>query len=130
MLVNPDLTVNTAGGYLIQVLPFASDDVIDTIEKNIKDMTSVTTLMGSGMTAEDIALKVLDGLKPNVLDDFEVNYRCDCSRERVKKALVACGKDELMSMSKEKETRVECHFCDKVYSFSSEEILELLKENR
>ena len=128
VLVNPDLTVNCAGGFLIQLLPFAPESAIDQIEKNINGMESVTKLISSGMTTEDIAMKALEGLEPNVLDDFEVNYRCDCSRERVENALISLGRAELEDLSKDGGTDVECHFCDKKYHFTPEEILGLIKE--
>ncbi|MCT6521723.1 Hsp33 family molecular chaperone HslO [Ruminococcus sp. AM54-1NS] len=128
VLVNPDLTVNCAGGFLIQLLPFAPESAIDQIEKNINGMESVTKLICGGMTTEAIAMKALEGLEPNVLDDFEVNYRCDCSRERVENALISLGRAELEDLSKDGGTDVECHFCDKKYHFTPEEILGLIKE--
>ena len=127
VLVNPDLTVAQAGGFLIQLLPFAPDKAIDIIENNIRDMQSVTQMLSSGMNAESIAMKALEGLEPNVLDDFEVNYRCDCSRSRVEKALIYLGKKELEELAKEDNTEVKCHFCDKVYNFTSKEINGLIK---
>lgn len=127
VLVNPDLTVAQAGGFLIQLLPFAPDKAIDIIENNIRDMQSVTQMLSSGMNAESIAMKALEGLEPNVLDDFEVNYRCDCSRSRVEKALISLGKKELEELAKEDNTEVKCHFCDKVYNFTSKEINGLIK---
>lgn len=127
VLVNPDLTCAQAGGFLIQLLPFAPNEAIDTIENNIKNMQSVTQLLSQGMTAEQIAMQALNGLEPNVLDDFEVNYHCDCSKERVEKALVSLGKEQLQELSKEQNTEVKCHFCDKVYNFSSEDIKALVK---
>ena len=125
VLVNPDLTVNCAGGFLVQLLPFAPESAIDQIEKNINSMQSVTQMISNGMTTEDIALKALDGLEPNVLDDFKVEYRCDCSRERVEKALISLGEKDLKEMAQDKETTVECHFCDKVYTFTSDELTKL-----
>ena len=74
VLVNPDLTVANAGGYLIQLLPFAPESAIDVIENNIKNLKSVTQLYSQGMTVDEIALKTLEGLEPNILDDFEVNF--------------------------------------------------------
>ncbi len=127
VLVNPDLTVNCAGGFLVQLLPFAPESAIDQIEKNINSMQSVTQMISDGMTTEEIALKALEGLEPNVLDDFKVEYRCDCSRERVEKALISLGENELKDMAKDPETQVECHFCDKKYSFTSQEILKLVE---
>lgn len=126
VLVNPDLTVKAAGGYLIQLLPFADEKVIDIIENNIKTLPSVTEMLSSGVTVEEMALKVLDGLTPNVLDDFSAEYKCDCSKERVERALISIGRDDLKEMASEKETtEVCCHFCDKKYSFSSDELIAL-----
>ncbi|MGN0601069.1 MAG: Hsp33 family molecular chaperone HslO [Oscillospiraceae bacterium] len=126
VLINPDLTCAEAGGFLIQLLPFAPDEAIDVIENNIKGMQSVTQLLSGGMSAEEIAMKALEGLEPNVLDDFEVKYRCDCSKERVEKALISLGKDQLEDLAKEDTTEVKCHFCDKAYNFSSDDIKGLL----
>lgn len=126
VLVNPDLTVAAAGGYLIQLLPFADEKVIDIIENNIKSLPSVTEMFSSGVTVEEMALKVLDGLTPNVLDEFSAEYKCDCSKERVERALISVGRDDLKEMAAENEnTEVCCHFCDKKYSFSSEELIAL-----
>ncbi len=127
VLVNPDLTVSQAGGYLVEVLPFASDDVINIIEKNIKNLKSVTNMMSDGMTVQDISLKVLEGLEPDVLDDFSVNYKCDCSRERVERAMISLGKNELLDMAKDAQTKVFCHFCNKEYIFTSDEFKEFAK---
>ena len=126
--LNPDLTVAQAGGYLIELLPFAKDEVIDVIENNINSMKSVTALMSEGMTCEEIALKALEGLEPNVLDDFQVKYKCDCSRERVEAALISIGEKDLREMASDNETEVKCHFCGKAYKFSSDEILGLINK--
>lgn len=126
VLVNPDLSVAAAGGYLIQLLPFADEKVIDIIENNIKSLPSVTEMLSSGVTVEEMDLKVLDGLTPNVLDDFSAEYKCDCSKERVERALISIGRNDLKEMAAENEnTEVCCHFCDKKYSFSSEELIAL-----
>ena len=123
VLVNPDLSVKVAGGYLIQLLPFASDACIDTIENNLKSMPPVTAMMTQGMTAEQIALRLLDGLEPNLLDESEVAYRCDCSRARTEKVLAALGAKELTNLAEEgKPIEVCCHFCKKVYTFQPEEL--------
>ena len=126
VLVNPDLTVAAAGGYLIQLLPFADEKVIDIIENNVKSLPSVTKMLSSGVSVEEMSLKVLEGLNPNVLDEFSAAYKCDCSRERVERALISMGREELKSMASENETtEVCCHFCDKKYNFSSEELIAL-----
>ena len=128
VLVNPDLSVANAGGYLIQLLPFAPESAIDVIENNIRGLQSVTQLYSKGMTVDEIAMKTLEGLEPNILDDFEVSYKCDCSRERVERALQSIGEKDLREMAQEETTEVKCHFCDKSYSFTSEEILALIKK--
>ncbi|MGN0689428.1 MAG: Hsp33 family molecular chaperone HslO [Oscillospiraceae bacterium] len=126
VLVNPDLTVAAAGGYLIQLLPFADEKVIDIIENNVKSLPSVTKMLSSGVSVEEMSLKVLEGLDPNVLDEFSAAYKCDCSRERVERALISMGREELKAMASENETtEVCCHFCDKKYNFSSEELIAL-----
>ncbi len=126
VLVNPDLTVKAAGGYLIQLLPFADDSVIDAIEKNINSLPSVTNMLVNGMSGEDIALKVLDGLDPNILDVINVGYKCDCSKERVEKALISVGREELQDMANDEFTEVCCHFCDTKYRYEKSEILALI----
>lgn len=128
VLVNPDLTIKRAGGFLIQLLPFASEEVISTIEKNIKDIKPITTMLEDGQTPEDIALMLLDGLNPNILDEATPKYQCDCSKERVERALISLGKDELSKMADEQDvTEVCCHFCNKKYQFSKQDILNLCK---
>ncbi len=129
VLVNPDLTVKAAGGYLIQLLPFADEACIDVLEKNINSLPSVTNMLTSGMTGSDIAMKVLEGLEPNILDSINVSYKCDCSRERVSKALIGMGRDELIGLANEQETaEVCCHFCDKKYYFTRDELFELARQ--
>lgn len=129
VLVNPDLTVNVAGGYLIQLLPFADEKCIDIIENNMQTLPPMTTMMASGLSAEDIALKLLDGMEPNVLDEAEVFYKCDCSRERTERVLASIGNDELKSLAEEEnEIKVCCHFCGKEYTFIPDEALKL-REN-
>lgn len=128
VLVNPDLTVKAAGGYLIQLLPFADEACIDLLEKNVNSLPSVTQMLTAGVTAEEMAMKVLDGLTPNVLDEFNCAYKCDCSRERVERALISLGNDELTKMAEEEEiTEVCCHFCDKKYAFTRDQIISLKK---
>ena len=125
VLVNPDLTVKRAGGFLLQLLPFAPDDCVEIIEKNISTMPSVTNMMELGLSAEDIAMKALSGLEPNVLDDFEVKYHCGCSRERTERILMSLSKEDINSLAEDEITEVKCHFCDKVYHFTKDEIITL-----
>ena len=126
VLVDTDLSVKCAGGFLIQLLPFASDEVISQIEKNISGMQSATALLEQGRTCEEISMMALEGLEPNVLDDFEVSYRCTCSRERTERMLISLGMEELSDLKKEEQTEVRCHFCGKTYTFTSQDIDELM----
>ena len=127
VLVNPDLSVKAAGGYIIQLLPAASDSTIDKLEKSISELRSVTAMLSDGMTPEDIVRAALNGFEVEVLYTQDIEYKCNCSKERVAKALVSLGREELEEMAAEKEvTEVSCHFCDKVYKFSSNELKKLV----
>ena len=129
VLVNPNLSVKYAGGFLVQLLPGATNEEISYLENNLNTLPSVTELLSKGMSPIDIGNTVLDGFNPMVLDESEVFYRCSCSLERVKTALVSLGKEELLKMAEEQEnTEVCCHFCSNKYSFSKKEILNLAKE--
>ena len=129
VLVNPDLTVRSAGGFLVQLLPFADEKCIDTIEKNVSAMRPVSALLDEGKTPEEIADMLLSGLEPNELDTASPAYKCDCSRERTERVLISIGKDELRSIADEgRDTLVCCHFCGKEYVFSPDEIRKLIGE--
>lgn len=129
VLVNPDLTVKSAGGFLVQLMPGVDDASIDKLENNINSLEPVSKMLADGMTPEQIAFKVLDGFEPQVLDSFGAEYRCDCSRERVEKALISIGREELLKMADEQpETSVECHFCDKVYKFTPDDLRKLIQD--
>ena len=126
VLVNPDLTVKKAGGYIIQMMPFATDEEIKKVEDGIKDMRPISTMLSEGMSLEDIVKTALKYYEVEVLDETQVAYKCNCSRERVEKALISMGKKDLLQMAQEQETtNIECHFCDKNYSFSAHEIRQL-----
>ena len=125
VLVNPDLTVKQAGGFILQLLPFTPESCIGVIEKNIAQMPSVTSMMELGLGASDIAMKALEGLEPNILDDFGVEYRCNCSREKTERILFSLSKEDIASLAEDEVTEVRCHFCDKVYNFTREEIIAL-----
>lgn len=127
VLVNPDLTVANAGGFIIQLLPGASEDIIEKIEKSIKDIEPVTTMLSSGMTADDIAKRALKGIEIEKLDESVAQYRCNCSKERVETAVISTGREALEEMAQSnKNTTVECHFCNKVYTFTPEELRKLI----
>lgn len=127
VLVNPDdEQVLLAGGFLIQLLPTADDETITKVENGLKGIKSVTAMLSDGLTPEEICKKVLPEFNMELLDRSNVEYRCDCSLERVTNALIAAGKDGLREMAEDPETEVVCHFCNKKYIFTSDEILKLL----
>lgn len=128
VLVNPDLTVSHAGGFIIQLLPFCPEEVISKIEDNIKDIESVTTMLQNGFTADDIAKRALAGFNLDKLDESNAVYKCNCSREKVENALISTGIENLNEMAADtNDTNVECHFCDKEYIFTPNDIKSLIK---
>lgn len=126
VLMNKDNTVRQAGGFIVQLMPFCEDSTIDQLEENIKELPSVTTMLDQGMTPEDIIKRVLQGFDVEFTDTMPVAYTCNCSRERVSKALISIGKKELQEMIDEgKEIEINCHFCNTNYIFTVEELKEL-----
>lgn len=129
VLVNPDNEqVLLAGGFLIQLLPTADDETITKVEKGLTGLKSVTAMMSDGLTPEEICKKVLPEFNMELLDSANVEYKCDCSAERVTNALIATGRDGLREMAEDENTEVVCHFCNKKYIFTSDEILKLLEQ--
>lgn len=128
VLVNPDLTVAAAGGFLIQLLPFCPDETITKIENAMADIEPVTTMLSKCMTIDEIAQTAMKGLEINKLDEGEISYKCNCSKDRVEAALISTGRESLQDMiASGEDTKVECHFCDKVYTFSPDDIRNLLE---
>lgn len=128
VLVNPDLTVKKAGGFIIQLLPAADDGTITKIEENLSKLAPVTEQLDFGKDILDILKNALDGFEIEVLEDKTVGYKCSCSRERTEKALISLGEGELEKMSKElSEVEVKCSFCGACYKFSREEIGKIIK---
>ena len=128
VLVNPDLTVKVAGGYIIQLLPGADEATIEKLEKSIEGMKSVPQMLDSGITPEEMIKTALKDFEVEVLYTQEVAYKCNCSKERVEKALKSIGREDLENIAQEEEsTEVKCHFCDKAYTFKSAELLKLAK---
>ena len=127
VLVNPDLSIRAAGGFMIQLLPFASEEAISGVERSIEGLPSFTQMLSSGMTLEAICKRALQEFEIEILNESEPTYKCYCSKERVEAALISTGKTELEDMAKEEKTEVNCHFCDAVYTFTSKDILDLSK---
>ena len=129
VLVDRDQSVKVAGGYLLQLLPGAPDEVIDTLEKGIQRAGAVTTMLEQGMTPEEILGQVCGDLGIVFMETTEVSYKCYCSRDRVTGALLSLGKKELTEIAAEgKPFPVECQFCDTVYRFTPEDIAQILKK--
>lgn len=129
VLVNPDdEQVFLAGGFLIQLLPTADEETISKVENGLKGIKSVTAMLSDGLTPEGICKKVLPEFNMELLDRSNVEYKCDCSAERVTRALLASGKEGLREMAQDPQTEVVCHFCNKKYIFTSDEILKLLEQ--
>ena len=127
VLVDKDLSIRCAGGFLLQLLPGANDAVINQLEKNISHFPYISSLLDLGKTPYDIASMVFDSIIFNELDRSCVEYRCTCSRDRMERVLISLGKEELHRLSVEQEkTEIICHFCNKKYVFSSEELNELI----
>lgn len=129
VLVNPDLTVKSAGGFIIQLLPAAGDDTAELVEKGISKLQSVTSMLSSGKSPLDIVKLALSEFEVETLYEQEIFYKCNCSEERVKSALVSLGEKELDDMANEMpEIEVNCQFCDKTYKFSPEEIRKIARK--
>ena len=129
VLVNPDLTIRRAGGFIIQLLPTADDSVIDLVEKCIEGIEPVTKMLDSKMTPEEICRHVLADFELEVLDEAQPEYRCNCSRDRVSKALISMGREELSDIMKDERTEVCCQFCDKKYVFTPSDIAKLIEQS-
>ena len=128
VLVDRDQSVKVAGGYLIQLLPGAPDEVIDAVEAGIKNAGAVTKMLEKGMTPEEILTEVCGDLGVLFFENEPVCYKCYCSRERVTSALISLGRKELEEIAEEgKAFPVECQFCDTVYEFTPEDIQKMLK---
>ncbi len=129
VLMNKDNTVRQAGGFIVQVMPFVEDAVVDRLEENIKKIDSVTAMLDRGYTPEQILQEVLQGMDVEFTDQMPAEFYCNCSKERVERALISIGRKELQSLiSEEKEVEMNCHFCNRNYTFSIEELKELLKK--
>lgn len=128
VLVNPDLSIKKAGGFIIQLLPTAFDDTIDAVERCISNIPSVTQMLSDGMTPEEICRRVLSEFELDVLDESHPVYKCNCSKERVEGALISTGLETLKELALEEKTEVNCQFCDKKYTFNGSDISELIKK--
>ena len=127
VLVDTDQSVLCAGGYLIQLLPGADEEVISKLEQRVVEMGAVTKARREGLTALDLVKRVLCDFELEIVEESPVEYRCYCSKDRVTRALISMGKKDLGELIQEQgKAELTCQFCDKVYRYSKEELEDLL----
>lgn len=129
VLMNRDNTVHCAGGFIVQVMPFVEEDVLRRLEKNIAGVKPVTAMLDGGHSPEEMLSQVLDGMELEITDTLPAMFDCNCSRERIEKAIISIGKKEIQDMIDDgKPIEVKCHFCNSAYEFTVEELQEILKK--
>lgn len=127
VLMNRDNTVKQAGGFILQLMPYAEESVIARLEDNLRQFPSVTAALEEGKNPEQMLEALLDGLPMEIVDTMDVQYRCDCSKQRVERAMISLGKKELEEMIAEgKEVEAGCQFCNQKYKFTVEELERLI----
>ncbi len=130
-LMSKDNTVKQAGGFIIQVMPDATDEVISKLEQKLTEVTDISRLLDEGMTPEEIIEYVMEGMDPEVLETSSAEFFCNCSKDRVSRALASIGKKDMEEIIAEgKDIEVNCHFCEKTYIFSPAELKEILGHNQ
>ena len=128
VLMNKNNTVRQAGGFIVQLMPFAEEEVISRLEQNVQKINSVTNPLEEGHTPESLLEKVLEGFDVQINEKMDTRFRCNCSKERVAKALISIGRKELNEMIQEgKPIEMNCHFCNTNYNFTVEELKEILR---
>ena len=129
VLMNKNNTVRQAGGFIVQLMPFAEEEVISRLEQNVQKINSVTSLLEEGHTPESLLEKVLEGFDMQINEKTDTRFHCNCTRERVEKALISIGRKELNEMIQEgKPIDMNCHFCNTNYTFTVEEMKEILRK--
>jgi len=129
VLVDTDYSCKEAGGFIIQLMPDTPEEVISVIEKKLPYLEPVTTLLDKGNSPEDIMKMILEDLDIIFYEKTPVNFKCDCDRTRVEKALISVGKEELKDMlENDKNANLRCHFCNKEYDFTENDLKELLEK--
>lgn len=131
VLMEKDNTVKQAGGFIVQLMPFTEDDVIARLEKNLAEFSSVTALLNEGKSPEEMLEVLLKGMDVEITDRMPGRFYCNCDKKRVEKAIISIGRKEIKEMiSENKDIEVNCHFCNRSYKFSVEELKELLVKSR
>lgn len=129
VLMNKNNTVRQAGGFIVQLMPFAEEEVISRLEQNVQKINSVTSLLEEGHTPESLLEKVLEGFDMQINEKTDTRFHCNCTRERVEKVLISIGRKELNEMIQEgKPIEMNCHFCNTNYTFTVEEMKEILRK--
>lgn len=129
VLMEKDNTVKSAGGFIVQVMPFVEEKVLEQLEENISNIHSVTALLEQGHTPESLLQEVLKGMDIEITDTLPTQFYCDCSKTKIEKAIISIGEKEIKEMIDEgKDIEVKCHFCNTAYSFSVDELSALLKQ--
>ena len=127
VLVDRDYSVKQAGGFIVQLMPFATDEVIEALEKNLGSIKSVTSMFEEGLTVEEIVAKIFADMEYEILDKMDIGYQCNCSKEKVTKAIISIGKKEIQEMIDDNNPiEVNCHFCNTNYVFSVDELKQML----
>ncbi len=131
VLMNKDNTVRRAGGFILQLMPFAEDSLIDRLEEKVNTISSITSILDKDMTPEMILEDILGEFGLTITDNLPAAFECNCTKERVEKAIVSIGRKEIEGMIADNEPiEVNCHFCSKHYHFSIEELKEILNRSK
>ena len=131
VLMEKDNTVKCAGGFIIQMMPFAKEDTVAKIEENLKMVTSVTELLDKGYTPEQILKELLGNVGLEITDTIPTQFYCNCSKERVEKAVASIGRKDIQEMIDEgKDIEVKCHFCNSAYHYTIEDLKQIIKRSR
>lgn len=129
VLVDVDTTIKAAGGFIVQLMPDATEEVISKLEENIGKIDAISKLIEAGKTPEDILNLVLEDLKPEILQKHEVTFECDCNKERFEKALITIGKKNMQEIIEEdKQAEIGCHFCNFKYQFNEDDLKKIIEK--
>ena len=131
VLMEKNNTVKCAGGFIIQLMPFAKEEMIRQLEENLKNVTSVTALLDKGYTPEQLLDALLGNLGLEITDTMDTRFYCNCSKERVEQAVVSIGRKDIQEMIEDgKNIEVKCHFCNTAYHYTVEDLKRIIKRSR
>ena len=131
VLMEKNNTVKCAGGFIVQVMPFIEEEVLNKLEENIQNIQSVTSMLDDGHTPEDMLRQVLTGMDVEITDTLPAEFYCNCSKKRIEKAIISIGKKDIQSIIDDGESiEVKCHFCNTAYNYTVDELKEILRKSR